>query len=278
MPRAMRGALVFLLGMAGLAMASGLAAAAVPPDSASAVLHIETKPESLAILVDGLQVGSSPLTVAVSPGMLRVRAVPRDPRRSELPADVMEVKVRAGETTLVVLDLRPSVVIRSDPEPAQVILKGRATGPDSLLGETPLRLAPAIFETASLELMRPGYADTTLLGSAILLANGPYGVALRATVGLSRFPAPRPSTPTIRKRWFAWTLIGVGAALSGAAVVFHHQGDRWYDQYLASSDVNEIPVLYDRAVRYDHMAAVSLGIGQGSLIAGVFLLMTGQSR
>jgi hypothetical protein len=75
-----------------------------------------------------------------------------------------------------------------------------------------------------------------------------------------------------------WSLVGVGAALSGASVAFHRQGDEWYERYLASSNVDEIPDLYDHAVRYDRYAAFSLGSGQVCLIGGLILLLSGQSR
>ena len=89
---------------------------------------------------------------------------------------------------------------------------------------------------------------------------------------------PASRTPLLRRRWLQWSLVGVGAALSGAAIAFHHQGDIWYDRYLASSDVQEIPGLYDHAVRSDRRAAFSLGTGQVCLVGALVLLLTGQSR
>jgi hypothetical protein len=82
--------------------------------------------------------------------------------------------------------------------------------------------------------------------------------------------------PIYRKGWFQWSLITIGAALSGAAVALHHQGDDAYDLYLKSSDVSEIPDLYDEAVRYDRWAAASLAVGQVCFVGGLILLATGQ--
>jgi len=250
----------------------------VPADSAAApsgVLRVETIPSGLQVLVDGVEVGRSPIDSLRLPAKaVLVRVLTADPRRFDSARDALPVTIRAGATVTVFLDLRPSVLLRSDPEPAFVLLVDRPGDlPDSLLGETPLTVKPAWIEGAALRYGR------VLASSAFLdPAQKPPRVALRR----SGLPAPRlgpaPRTSLLRKRWVQWSLIGVGAALSGAAVAFHQQGNEWYDRYLASSDVDEIPDLYDRAARYDRYAAYSLGSGQVCLIGGLLLLFSGQSR
>ena len=54
-------------------------------------------------------------------------------------------------------------------------------------------------------------------------------------------------------------LIGAGAVLTGTSAVLRHEADGWYDRYLASSDADEIPRLYDRTVHYDRLAGATLG-------------------
>jgi hypothetical protein len=257
---------------------------AAPADSTpppSGVLRVETIPSGLQVLVDGVEVGRSPIDSLRLPAKaVLVRVLSADPRRFDSARDALPVTIRAGATVTVFLDLRPSVLLRSDPEPAFVLLVDRPGDlPDSLLGETPLTVKPAWIEGAGLRFGRESFADTVLASSAFLdPAQKPPRVALRR----SGLPAPRlgpaPRTSLFRKRWVQWSLIGVGAALSGAAVAFHQQGDEWYDRYLASSNVDEIPDLYDRAARYDRYAAFSLGTGQVCLIGGLLLLFSGQSR
>jgi len=238
-------------------------------------------PPGLRVLVDGVEVGRSPIDSLRLPARaVLVRVLAADPRRFDAARDALPVTIRAGSTVTVFLDLRPSVLLRSDPEPAFVLLTDRAGNlPDSLLGETPLTLRPAWIEGAALRFERESFADTVLPSSAFLNpTEGPPRVALRRS-GLPPPPlGPAPRTSLFRKRWVQWSLVGVGAALSGTAVAFHHQGDEWYDRYLASSNVDEIPDLYDRAVRYDRYAAFSLGSGQVCLIGGLLLLFSGQSR
>ncbi len=260
-------------------------AAAAPVDTAAAAptgtLRVETVPSGLRVFVDGVEVGRSPIdSLRLPVKTVLVRAVASDPRRFDPVRDAMPVTLRVGSTVTVFLDLRPSVLLRSDPEPAFVLLVGRpADLADSLLGETPLSVKPAWIEGAALRFEREAFADTVLSGSAFLdPAQSPPRVALRRSGILPPRLGPASRTPLFRKRWVEWTLVGVGAALSGAAIAFHRQGDEWYDRYLASSNVKEIPDLYDRAVRYDHYSAVSLGTGQVCFIGGLLLLLSGQSR
>jgi len=268
----------------GWTSAAAMTASAAPADSTAApsgVLRVETIPPGLQVLVDGAPVGRSPIDSLHLPAKtVRVRVLAADPRRFDPARDALPVTIRAGSTVTVFLDLRPSILLRSDPEPAFVLLTARPGDlADSLLGETPLTVKPAWIEGASLRFGRESFADTVLLSSAFLdPAHGPPRVALRGS-GLPPPPlGPAPRTSLFRKRWVQWTLVGVGTALSGAAVAFHHQGNEWYDRYLASSDVDQIPDLYDRAARYDRYAAFSLGVGQVCLIGGLLLLFTGQSR
>ncbi len=264
-------------------------AAAAPADSAvadsvpaaRALLRIETQPSGLEVWVDGDPVGRSPVGPLDLPAKtVRVRVVAPDPRQFNLARDVAEVTLQPGGEATVYLDVRPSVTLRSDPEPAWVFLTGRPLGaPDSLLGETPLSVRHAVIETSQIRFHREAFADTTLPGSLFAGEAGhPPRVSLRPTGHGSPALGPAPKPTLFRKKWFQWTLVGVGAALSGAAVILHDRGDLWYERYLESSDVDEIPGLYDRATHYDRLAAVSLGVGQVSLIGGIILLLTGQSE
>lgn len=242
---------------------------------------METIPPGLQVLVDGVEVGRSPIDSLRLPAKaVLVRVLAADPRRFDSARDALPVTIRAGSTVTVFLDLRPSILLRSYPEPAFVLLAGRPGDlPDTLLGETPFTVKPAWIEGAALRFERESFADTVVPSSVFLdPAHGAPRVALRRS-GLPPHPlGPPPRKSLLRKRWVQWSLVGVGAALSGAAIAFHQQGNEWYDRYLASSDVDQIPDLYDRAARYDRYAAFSLGSGQVCLIGGLLLLFTGQAR
>jgi hypothetical protein len=212
---------------------------------------------------------------------VHVHVIAPDPRLFNSARDAALVPLQPGGGTSLYFDLRPMAVLRSNPEPATIVLVGRSSAPDSLLGETPLPIPPGLLEGASVRFQREGFADTTVAGTALAIAgSAPARVALRPSgTGTGRGKTQeRRKGPFFQRRWFHWTLVGAGAALSGAAVIFHHEGDTWYERYLASTNVQEIPDLYDKTVHYDHLAAISFGAGQVALIAGLALIFTSHSR
>jgi hypothetical protein len=239
---------------------------------------VETSPPGLLILIDEVEAGRSPLGPILVPAKtVRVRARPDDPRRFDTASDAAQVVIRPGSTTRVFLDLRPSVMLRTAPEPALVY---RITGPaqDSLIGETPLSVGPALLEGNRFRFRAPDHADTTLSGESLLdlMRIGGAAVSLRRTAAPLSLSASR--APIYRRRWLQWGLVGVGAALTGTAALLRREGDQWYDRYLESSDRSVMDTYFDRAVRYDRLSLTALGVGQLFFTGGLVLLIGGGSE
>ena len=251
----------------------------MPADSVAATLRVETLPPGLLVLIDGVKVGRSPvgpLWVAAKP--IRVQAIPDDPRVFDIGRDATVVTLAPGEARTVRLDLRPSVLLRSDPEPATITFRpGGAAERESVLGVTPIRLRPDAVDGGTLRLEAPEHADTSLAGPDLVrLAareTGPVTIALRRVAPHFPRTSTRPP-PLLKKRWVQVAMIGAGAALTGAAALLRREGDRWYARYESSSDPDAIPRYYDRTVHFDHLAAATLGSGQVLLTAGLFLFVT----
>jgi hypothetical protein len=241
---------------------------------------VETAPPGLLIRIDEVEAGRSPLgPIWIPARTVRVRALPEDLRRFDNASDEALVVIRPGETARVFLDLRPSVMLRSRPEPARVYRVTGMAPKDSLLGETPISLRPAFLERSGFRFRAPDYADTTLPGSTLLdLAR----IQDPVTIPLRRVTETLPPVPTraplYRRRWLQWGLVGVGALLSGTAAVLRREGDKWYDRYLDSSDRRVLDTYFDRAVHYDHLSLTSLGVGQVLFTGGLALLVSGSSR
>ena len=247
-----------------------------PPPPPSATLRVETRPAGLVIELNGESIGRSPTgPLSIPPGTHRVRALPEDPRRFGTPALDRAVTLLAGSEFTLRLDLRPPVVLRTEPEPAHVMLTGRQA-PDSLLGSTPLTIPPSVIEPYGLRFAREAFADTTVAGAAFLAGGDPVRIPLRRIAAAPVRANSGERVPLLRKRWVQWSLVGIGAVLTGAAAVWHNEADRSYDEYLASSNVEEIPGLYDRTIDLDHRATASFIAGQAFLITGGILLLMGQ--
>ncbi|HEU4335377.1 MAG TPA: hypothetical protein VFT32_12855 [Candidatus Eisenbacteria bacterium] len=263
---------------------SASVAPAAAPDSAAGVswVSVVTLPPGLRVFVNGIDAGTSPVeTREVRSGLVVVRAFAPDPRRFEPDPDGAVATLAPGESLHVRLDLRPRILLRSVPEPAAVaLLAGGAGALDTSAGETPLRLAPARLETARVRFGVAGYADSMVPGSDLVAraAAGAGGVTIALRSLHLPPPAPPPRPSLFGRGWFRWALIGTGAALTGTAAILRHEGDRTYDRYLAETRPDEIERLYDRTVRYDRWSSITLGAGQASLTAGLFLLMTGVGR
>lgn len=100
-------------------------------------------------------------------------------------------------------------------------------------------------------------------------------LALPAARAHAQAAAPFPVVPTEppAKRGHAWaylTMVG-GAALVGFSFVFSDRADQAYEEYLVSTDPEQIEVLYDRAVRNDHYAQASLLTGEVMIATGIYL-------
>ena len=273
----------FLAAGAALASPAGpILPMAPPPPADPAWVVVTTKPTGLRVRVGDVEAGWSPVAAfRVPSGRVTVRAFPADARLFVPAQDAMTFTAAAGETIHVDLDLRPHPLLITDPTGAAVsTVSWRGTPADSLLGETPLRVAPLTLEANRILFSSPGFADSVMQGALLLaMADGGAGSARIALRDLHLPPAPRPKGPSLLgRRWFQFALIGVGSALTGGAAVLRHQGDRSYDRYLAATNPQVIEQEYDTTIRYDRWAAGSLGTGQALLTAGLFLIVSGVGR
>jgi hypothetical protein len=259
------------------------------PDSAAAAVRVrgtawiavETKPSGLRVRIGEVEAGWSPLRPTATPsGRVTVRAFPVDVRRFEPVTDGATLDAAPGETLRVVLDLRPHPLLLSVPPAGVWLVEERPESPDSSVGETPLRLAPAVLETHRLRFSATGYADSVLAGAWLLAASAGGAGSARVELRSLHLPPPAPPPPPslIGRRWFQWSLIGVGAVLTGGAAIFRQEADRSYDRYLEASNPRIIEREFDRTVRYDRWASGTLGGGQVLFTAGLFFLVTGIGR
>lgn len=70
--------------------------------------------------------------------------------------------------------------------------------------------------------------------------------------------------------WAYVTLVG-GASLVGISFVFSNKADHAYEDYLTSTEPDEIESLYDTAVHNDHLAQASLLTGEVLVATGIYL-------
>jgi hypothetical protein len=77
--------------------------------------------------------------------------------------------------------------------------------------------------------------------------------------------------PVRRGHTWAYLTLATGAGLVGISFTFSRRADDAYAEYLVSTDPGAIDVLYDRAVRLDHLSQASLLTGEALVAAGLYL-------
>ena len=85
------------------------------------------------------------------------------------------------------------------------------------------------------------------------------------------FPVVPLERPSPRRHTWAYLTLAAGATLVGLSFSYSAKADQTYEAYLVSTDQVEIQTLYDRTLRYDRRAQVSLLTGEAMLAAGLYL-------
>jgi hypothetical protein len=115
--------------------------------------------------------------------------------------------------------------------------------------------------------MKPFLA--ALLAAGLLVPLFPAARArAQAAVPFERVSLERPPG---RPHRLAWTCLATGAGLVGASFAITDRANRAYDEYLRSTEPDEIGRLYDRAVRDDRLSAAALLTGEALLATGIWL-------
>lgn len=111
--------------------------------------------------------------------------------------------------------------------------------------------------------------------AALIAALLSLQLAVPAARAHAQAAAPFPVVPVETRseghHVWAYLTLASGATLVGLSFMFSSRADHAYDDYLASTDPEEIDVLYDRAVHNDHLAQASLLTGEAFLATGLYL-------
>jgi hypothetical protein len=92
------------------------------------------------------------------------------------------------------------------------------------------------------------------------------------------FPVVEIQQPRRQSHFFAYLVIGSGAALVGGSFVLSQEADDAYAAYLRETDPAQIEHFYDRAVTFDKLASASLATGEILFVTGIYLRFIKQPR
>jgi hypothetical protein len=231
-----------------------------------ATVSIVTDTEGARVMLNGQDVGSTPLTVdSLFPGVFSLMIVPSDASDwlTEIVHDTIEIA--AGEMRTLRYRLRKGILLNSVPSGATVRLG------DSLAGTTPLLIPSRALEhshvvTVSLE----GYHPATLQAGPLLDGSLTVPLARHWTRdGTSGLPMVLPESAD--GRTLPAVLSGAGAILAGAAAAYLKiEADERNATYRRSLD----PRILAERDRLDRAAAFSLVIMQVGMGVLMYILLT----
>ncbi len=231
-------------------------------------LKVETEHRNLVVVIDGIQVGTTPLSQqALRPGTHRVRISHPD-YGSWLAHDwASDVEILPGQTRMLSVVFDRYVAINSQPYNATVFVGG------SEMGKTPCYLKIKDNETLIVTLSTVGYSDSTFAVTS--KADQSYRITLvpdnvpAANLNLDFF---EPRNKKNRKSTF-WLTAGLTAASSALAFYLRDKADSKYDRYLRTGEPNAMKKYYNEARKYDKFAGAAFATFQVSFVVSFYLYL-----
>ncbi len=266
---------LLVMGWGVLLAATNLCAQAEQPDSArTAVVSIVCRHAGLPVLIDGIQVGTTPLQYySIAPGEHEF-SVKREDSQSWLDADwVMQANLGKGDTLEFVAEFLRGYLINSTPYGAQVWRNGRVEGTTPLVLRLPEGVSAPVEIT--MEGYRPRFIEVGGSPATLLTEAAPrrYEIVLEKDLTYATTQEQeniRRSSRRSRYRRLSYVAAGASLAASVAAIYFKHEADQAYKQYQNYGDPLARDHFYDRAKRYDGYSGAAFAAFQISFACSFY--------
>jgi len=230
------------------------------PQDTMAVISVAASENGLPVLIDGKQVGVTPLNhFAVSPGEHEI-AVRRSSSESWLDTDWVEkYQLAAGDSLVVRAQLKRGYLINSKPYGAEVYV-------DQIYqGATPVVIYVDDDKAVGVELRLSGYQDfftridnrAQRLWSVTLLEDEQHATARQKELNERK-------SRRAHFRKLALLAGGMSVASGVTAVLLKRRADDFYEDYLITGDARELNALFDRTTQYDKYSSVAFVVFQAS--------------
>jgi len=261
---------------------SYVAISAFAQESASsrhAFISVESQQPSLPVLIDGQQVGFTPLRNFSVPSGKHEIAVKRAQPESWLDFDWVEIcSLSAGDTLIFTAHFQKGYSINSTPFGAEVYVDG------ILQGATPLVLRLPEDEIATVEIRRAGYQTEQLQIGKIkegLAETRLYAVTLKPEKNLALLQEVEKSRRRFhlnRNRRISLAAAGLSLASGIAAILLKDKADHFYDQYLTASLPAQREGFYQRTKDYDRYSGIATAVFEASFAASFYFFLKSTSE
>jgi hypothetical protein len=242
--------------------------------SPNAVISVESKQSGMPVIVDGKDVGFTPLHHwSLPPGKHEI-AVRRSQPESWLDFDWVETcSLAAGDTLYLVAKFQKGYSISSTPFGAEVYVNG------VLQGTTPLVLRLPGEETAHVELRKTGYQSAPLHVGKPAEGIAPtrlYAVTLKPETDLTMMPEVEKSSRRLhlsRNRRISLAAAGLSLASGVAAILLKDKADHFYEQYLTASLPENREMYYQRTKDYDRYSGIATAVFEASFAVSFYFFL-----
>jgi PEGA domain len=245
-----------------------------------AVIIVEASHAGFPVLIDGKEVGFTPLrNWPLPPGKHEI-AVKRSSPESWLDFDWTEAcSLQAGDTLKLVAHFSKGYSLNSTPFGAEVFVNG------VLQGSTPMVLRVPESEVANVEIRKAGYQSAQLQIGQTNEAGQPetrlYAVTLQPEQEAARFHEVEESHRRFhvsKNRRLAWAAASMSLASGVAAIFLKDRADHFYEQYLTTGIPAPREKAYQRAVDYDRYSGIATGVFEASFALSFYFFLKSTSE
>jgi len=242
-----------------------------PASVRQAIILVESQQPGLPVLIDGKEVGVTPLHHWPLPPGKHELAVKRARPESWLDFDWTEIcSLQAGDTVNFVARFQRGYSLNSTPFGAEVFIN------NVLQGTTPLIVRLPEGELAQIEIRQAGYQSEHLqvgdAGAEIRL----YAVELKREQNLPPFQEVEKSRRRFRlhrHRRLSLAAAGLSLASGITAILLKDKADHFYDQYLTAGLPENRERFYQRTADYDRNAGIATAVFEASFAVSFYYFL-----
>lgn len=238
---------------------------------ASAAISVESQHAGLPVLIDGKQIGVTPLRHWPLPPGKHELAVKRTRPESWLDFDWTEsCSLQAGDTVTFVARFQRGYSINSTPFGAEVWVN------HILQGTTPLIVRLPEGELANIEIRHAGYQAEQLQVGNSAAEIRLYAVELKREQHLPSIQEVEKSRRRLhlqRNRRLSLAAAGLSLASGITAILLKDKADHFYDQYLTAGLPENRERFYQRTADYDRYAGIATTVFEASFAVSFYYFL-----
>jgi len=234
----------------------------------TAFISVDSQHPGLPVLIDGKEVGFTPLqNHSLLPGKHEL-AVKRARPESWLDFDWTEIcSLQAGDTLIFVPRFQRGYSINSTPFGAEVYVNS------FLQGTTPLIVRLPEGDIASIEIRQAGYQPEHLQVGDGVSEIRIYNVDLKSEQNLPLVQEVEKTLHLHRNRRLSLAAAGLSLASGITAILLKNKADHFYDQYLTAGLPENRERFFQRTEDYDRYAGIATAVFEASFAVSFYYFL-----